>query len=109
MLAHFGWILAFSLGATQAADFLGPSALVAARDGNRLYVAAEDAARILVLDLPSGQLSACFPLPGKPTGLVLSPDDSKLYVTCAAEESEVVIIDTASGRTKATTGVPWGN
>jgi DNA-binding beta-propeller fold protein YncE len=106
-LAHFGWILALSLGAAQATDYLGPGGVVAAKDGNRLYVAAEDAARILVLEVPSSRVTDSLSLPGKPTGLVLSPDGSKLYVTCGGPRSLVVVIETASGRTVAT--IPAGH
>jgi YVTN family beta-propeller protein len=106
-LAHFGWILAVSLGPAQAADYLGPNAVVASKDGRVLYVAAQDAGLILVLDVSSRQVAGSLPLPGKPTGLVLSPDGSKLYVTCGGARSVAVVIEIASGNTVAT--IPVGH
>ena len=107
MLAHFAWILALSLGPAQAADYLGPNAVVASKDGKILYVAAEDGGQILVLDVPDGQVAGSLPLPGKPTGLVLSPDGSKLYVSCGGARSVVVVIETGACYTAAT--IPAGH
>src|ERR1019366_814767 len=37
-------------------------------------------------------------LPGEPAGLVLSPDGTRLFVTCVGLASQVCVIDTASGK-----------
>jgi YVTN family beta-propeller protein len=46
-------------------------------------------------------------VPGEPTGLVLSPDGTKLFVTCAAPKSTVAVLDPFSGR--MITAIPAGH
>jgi len=46
-------------------------------------------------------------VPADPTGVALSPDGSKLVVTCAAPKSTVVVIDASSGKVTAT--IPAGH
>ena len=41
-------------------------------------------------------------MPHTPTGLALSPDGARLYVTCAAPQSSVRVLDTGSGKVLAT-------
>jgi YVTN family beta-propeller protein len=84
--------------AAEAGKYLGPSSVVAARDGARLFVAEWDARQVAVLDVAQGRVAARLPVPAEPSGMVLSPDGSKLYVTCAAPQSTVCVIDTASLR-----------
>jgi len=108
------WTLAQSaailvaVGATvEAADYLGPCALVASKDGKTLYVAAADAKRIMLVDIEHGSASSPFHLPAEPTGLTLSPDGTRLYVTCGGAEGMVLAIDAASGQIVAT--IPAGH
>ena len=77
----------------QAAEYLGPIAVVAAKDGKSLYVANADAKQIAVVDLAAGKVVGTIPMPAKPTGLVLSPDGASLYVTCAAPEGTLCSVD----------------
>lgn len=89
----------------EVENYLGPCAIVASGDGKTLYVANADAEQIALVDLPRGAVVRSIRAPGPPTGLAVSPDGSKLYVTCAAAESRVVVLDTASGRVKRTIAV----
>jgi len=79
-----------------AATPLGPCVLVAAKDSKTLYVANMDAGQVAVVDVAGGKVVRSIDMPAPPTGLALSPDGAKLFVTCAAPKSTVVVIDTAS-------------
>jgi len=105
----FSSVLAAGLGLAQAfqgggaqrpggaiSDTLGPCAVLASCDGNRLYVANEDAHQLAVVDPEAGRVTHRIPLSARPSGMVLAPDGKRLYVTCAAPESSVAVIDTAS-------------
>ncbi|MHC4505898.1 MAG: YncE family protein, partial [Planctomycetota bacterium] len=90
-----------------AAKYLGPVAVVASRDGRRLFVANADARRIAVVDVAGGKVTRSIPVPAEPTGMVLGPRGTRLYVTCAAPKSTVVVLDAASGRQVAS--IPTGH
>ena len=86
----------------QSGRCWGPCALVASRDATTLYVANAGARQVAWVELLTGQVTRCLGVPAEPTGLVLSPDGTKLIVTCAAPKSTVVVIDLVSCRTIAT-------
>ena len=88
-------------------EYLGPGSLVAAKDGRTLYVACEDARQVAWVELPSGRVTRRVAVPAEPTGLVLTPDGTRLIVTCAAPRSTIAIIEAASGRTLA--AIPAGH
>ena len=90
----------------SANDYLGPVSLIGSQDGRRLFVANADAKQIAVVDIANGNVIKTIPMPATPTDLVLGPNGAKLYVTCAASKSTVVVLDTASGKKLAaiTTG-----
>ena len=85
-------------GVQAVASYLGPEALAASRDGKTLYIALADARQLAVFDVAREKSRRHIPLPAEPTGLALSPDGGRLYVTCAAPKSTVAVIDTAAGR-----------
>jgi YVTN family beta-propeller protein len=78
--------------------YLSPTAVIATKDEGTLFIACPTANRVLRLDLPSRKLSASLEVPSSPTGLALSKDGSRLFVTCAAPESRVWVADAANGR-----------
>ena len=82
-----------------------PFATLATKDGNTGYVSLWNASRVAELDLQSGKLKRTIelhapPQPQKagshPTALVLSPDETRLYVALANTD-EVAAIDRTSG------------
>jgi len=79
-----------------APKYLGPSAVIASADGNRLYAACADASKVMVIDTGTGKAGASANLPGEPTGLALSPDGKTLYVTVGEPDGVVYLIDPAS-------------
>ncbi|MDR3378662.1 MAG: cell surface protein, partial [Verrucomicrobiae bacterium] len=90
-----------------ASDFLSPTALAITRDGTVMFVACGTVNRVLRLDPARKEVLDYITLPASPSGLVLSADDKMLYVTCAAPESEVDIIDVA--QMKIVGAVPVGH
>ena len=71
----------------------GPGAVVAAPDGSRLYVAQEDAGQVAVVDAASGKVTGTLAVSGTPTGLAVNKEGSRLYVTCAAPQSTVCVVE----------------
>ena len=95
-LTFVAWI-----GAGQTPKYQGPCDLVASQDGKILYVANLDAKKISFVDSHSGEGIRSIGIPGEPTGLTLSPDGRELYVTSAAAQSSLLVIDVAFGKVKA--------
>ena len=67
-------------------NYLGPDAIAASRDGKMLYVTLADARQLALFDVAGGKIARSVALPAEPTALLLSPDGTRLYVTCAAVE-----------------------
>jgi YVTN family beta-propeller protein len=86
------------LTAAGVSEPLSPTALVASPDGQALYVAGATAGRVLECDPGTGTIRRTIPVPGSPSGLVLSRDATRLFVTCAAPESTLAIVDTRKGK-----------
>ena len=78
--------------------FLSPASLVAAEDSKCLFVACATANRVLRLDVQTRKVIATIMMPAPPSGLALSGDGKELFVTCAAPESAVCVLDVASGK-----------
>lgn len=85
--------LACSLLFAGPADYLSPAALTATRDGTKVFVACDTAARVLCVDFARKKVLWSIKTPAAASGLVLSTDDKTLYVTCAAPESKVCVVD----------------
>jgi len=85
----------------RAAEYLGPTDVVAAPDGKSLFVLCADAKAIIVID-PAGKEIGRIAMPERPTGLVAAPGGTTLYVTCADPEGVVYKVDAAGGRITGT-------
>ena len=90
---------------SDAADPLGPNALAVSPDGRILYVANADAKQLAWVDIDHSAVVHTIELPSHPTGLTLSHDNQRLYVTCAGLRSLVVVVDTATRKPLATIAV----
>jgi len=77
---------------------LSPVALAASPEGKNLYVACGTAKQVLIFNPGQRQVAKRLALPGEPSGLVLSSDGTRLFVTCAGPASQVCVIDTVSGK-----------
>ena len=87
-----------AIAAADTANYLGPVAVIAAKDGSRLFVANADAKQISVVNTADGKVMQSISMPAAPTGMVLSPDGTKIYVACAAPRSTVCVLESDSGR-----------
>ncbi|MBD3265361.1 hypothetical protein GF373_01715 [bacterium] len=82
--------LGVSLG-HAAERTIAPESIVA---GNGvLYIAETGANRITIFDSETDTVKKYIPLSAKPTGLALSPDSKKLFVTCAGGKGSLNFID----------------
>ena len=78
-------------------DYLSPSALVADIQAGKLYIAQTTARQVVVFDISTGKILKTYSLPDEPSGLALSTEQSRLYVTCASPESMVIEINLKAG------------
>jgi YVTN family beta-propeller protein len=84
-----------------ASGFLSPVALLGTKDGSTLFIACATASRVLSFDTAGRRVRASIPVDGPPLGLALSPDEGRLFVTCAGQESKVCIVEAATGKVVA--------
>jgi YVTN family beta-propeller protein len=88
-----------AFGADPEPEYLGPGSLALSRDGSVLYAACQDARQVAWVRTADGEVIRRTDLPAEPTGLALSPDATRLAVTCAAAKSSVVVLDANTGQT----------
>ncbi|MCP5109937.1 MAG: cell surface protein, partial [bacterium] len=81
-----------------------PVALVTAGAGQPVYVACSGTREIAVVDSGSHRITQRFPVPARPTGLALSPDGHRLYVTCMGQEGSVEILEARTGNVVGSVG-----
>ncbi|TAN36790.1 MAG: cell surface protein [Verrucomicrobia bacterium] len=91
----------------QAALAVRPCAVISDAQQQRLLVLAEEPAGILAVNLINRQVQPWLKLKHPPTGAVQSSDGKTLFVTCAAPESEVCVVDVA--RARITAKLPAGH
>ena len=107
MLIFCSLMVAARAGGGELGKYLGPCSIVPSRDGRMLYIAFADAKRIAFVNIHSGKVVRSIATPANPTGLTLSPDGRELYVTCAAAQSTLLVMDAESGKIKTT--IPVGH
>jgi len=86
---------------------LSPTALAATSDGQTLFVGCATANQVAVYDIASRKVKRTIAVPESPLGLALSANNAELYVTCAAPESTICVVDVARG--KITRSIPGGH
>jgi YVTN family beta-propeller protein len=79
--------------AEAAPTWLSPTALAATPDGHTILVASATANCLLIFDTTTGKVAASVPLPAPATGVALTGNGSQAFVTCAAPESTVCLVD----------------
>jgi YVTN family beta-propeller protein len=67
--------------------------VVADKEGRFAYVALSTANRIAIIDIEAGRHIRDIVLPDNPTGLVLSPEQTQLYVTCGIASGKVYFVN----------------
>jgi YVTN family beta-propeller protein len=73
--------------------YLSPATLVADPEGRLLYVAEYTARQVAVFDIAGQKVLRSIALPGRPSGMALSGDGERLYVTAG----KVYTVDVRSG------------
>ncbi len=77
---------------------LSPAALAVARNGKSLWVACSTGRQVMEVDTTTRKILRKVVIPGLASGVAVSPDDRRLYVTCAAPASVVAVIDVRAGK-----------
>ncbi len=92
------------LNLLTAADnaYMSPSAMVATADGDTLIVAESDANRLAFVERISGKIASHVDLPFAPSGLCLSADTHRLYVTGGHENGQVLALNLTTRKIKRT-------
>ncbi len=93
------------LWAPAWAEDLSPVALAADDAHHLLYIAEHTAGRIAVFDAAAQRVSKTIAVPGRPSGVALSADGARLYVTGGGAAGKVWIVETASGAVSGTVAV----
>ena len=81
-----------------AEEYLSPTALVAERNGETIYITEATAKQIAVFDTKTAKVTATISVPSEPTGLALTGDGATLYVTCGGQKGCVCVIDTSNAK-----------
>ena len=81
-----------------AAEYLGPVAVVASRDGGTLFIAGADGRQVTVVRAADRKIVGSIEMPSPPTSMAISGDGRRLYVACATSESTVCVVDTESSK-----------
>ncbi len=100
------WLVAAG-SAEATSQYLGPAALVATRDAATLFAACADSRQVVWIDTSTRTVSRRVSVPGKPTGLALSADATRLFVTCDSPQPSIVVLSAQSGETLRT--IPAGH
>ena len=84
---------------------IAPVAVVADGPGERIFVAEFEAKKVAVIGIVSGKVEREIRLSINPTGIAVSADGKKLYVTGGGVKGCVETIDIASGKSSGSTSV----
>jgi YVTN family beta-propeller protein len=78
-----------------------PLAVVADAAGKTLYIAGvgegDATGSVAVFDIEASRVTRTCPLPGRPSGLALSRDGTRLYATCGGVRGTVEVLDARTG------------
>jgi DNA-binding beta-propeller fold protein YncE len=85
--------------------YLSPVAMAADKAGKTIYIAQATGNRIDVFDVAGEKVTRSIKIDEPVTGLALSGDESKLYVTCAAVHGYLRTVDIKTGKVLAKTRV----
>ncbi len=74
-------------------DYLSPSAMVADEQAGKLYIAQTTAKQVAVLEISTGKVIKTYSISAEPSGLALSKEKSRLYVTSGGPKGRVTEIN----------------
>jgi len=88
-------------GAGNAPRYLSPTAMVADKAGKTIYIAEATAGQVAVFDVVTRKITASIAISLPVSGVAISPDGTKLYVTAGGAEGRLCAIDIKSGKVVA--------
>ena len=94
----FAGFVSITTDAKAEKSYLSPAALVADNQTKTLYIAQATAKQVAVFDIAAGRVTKTFSLAGNPSGLALSADRSRLYVTWASPKGKVQVVNLQTGK-----------
>jgi DNA-binding beta-propeller fold protein YncE/mono/diheme cytochrome c family protein len=94
--------------AVAADKYLSPTALALNANSSKIYIAEKTAKRIAVLDIKTEKVSKLTDLDTEPTGIAISKDGSKLYVTAGLDFGSVKVINVATGQVTISLNTAYG-
>jgi YVTN family beta-propeller protein len=92
---------------TAPPKYLSPIAMVADKAGQTIYIAQATAGSVAVLDEASRKVTATIDIGTPVSGVAISTDQTKLYVTAGGAEGKLCVIDIKSR--KVTARIPVGH
>jgi len=84
-------------GDESAQEYLSPVALMADIQGRMIYIAEATAKQVAVFDIATGKVTRTYSLPAAPSGLALASDGWRLYVTVAATDGQIHVVELQGG------------
>jgi len=93
-------VLALLPAATARADaggYISPIAVVADAAGQKIYIAESTANQVQEFDVGSNTVTRTFSLPDSPSGMAVSRDGGRLYVTGGSYYGKVFVVDLGTG------------
>ena len=107
--------LVFAQAAAPKADsaggkgpkYLSPTAMVLDSAGKTIYIAEATAGQVAVFDIAERKVTAAIAIGPPVSGVALSPDGGRLYVTAGGAEGRLCVVDIKSG--KVTARIPVGH
>ncbi|MEE8307613.1 MAG: hypothetical protein V3R81_10135, partial [Gammaproteobacteria bacterium] len=94
----FAGFVSITTAAKAGRSYLSPAALVADNQSKTLYIAQATAKQVAVFNIAAGRVTKTFSLRGNPSGLALSADRSRLYVTWASPKGRVQVVNLLTGK-----------
>lgn len=82
-----------------ASPYRSPVAVLLDKTGSLLYVAEATANRIVAINPQTQAITATYPLPGSPSGMVRDDARNRLLVTCGGADGKLVAINLSTGKT----------
>jgi DNA-binding beta-propeller fold protein YncE/mono/diheme cytochrome c family protein len=81
------WLVFFGLysGGLYAQDWCAPAAIALARGTRTLYIGCARAPRIEVFELATNSVTRQIPTPSPVSGIALSADEKRLFITCTGD------------------------
>ena len=85
----------------QKPKYFSPGELAVSPDKKSLYITGQTAKQVAVFDVASKKVTRTIQMPNEPTGIAVSPDGAKLYVTCSSERWPAGMVCVTSAATGA--------